>query len=198
LAPIAAELLPPESHPLVSPEPEQDPHAVPDPYDVVVAAEFKARLADGMRSLSDREKFVLWLRYHDGLRLHEIGDVLGVTESRISQIHSTAVRRFRGERDPASPPREPRKPRRRRPVEACPLSTREFEVLRGLARGLGLAYEQIAAELDLSTSTVRTHLHNVYVKLGARDRAQAVLIAVKCRWWGWRPATQRWEEASSS
>jgi DNA-binding NarL/FixJ family response regulator len=52
----------------------------------------------------------------------------------------------------------------------------------GLARGL--SYKQIATELGLSQSTVRTHLHNVYGKLGARDRAQAVLIAVKHRWWG--------------
>src|SRR4051794_1569467 len=35
--------------------------------------------------------------------------------------------------------------------------------------------KQIAHELDLSTSTVRTHLHNIYGKLGAVDRAQAVL-----------------------
>ena len=37
-------------------------------------------------------------------------------------------------------------------------------------------------ELDLSTSTVRTHLHNVYGKLGAMDRAQAVLIATERGW----------------
>ena len=41
---------------------------------------------------------------------------------------------------------------------------------------------QIASELGLSTSTVRTHLHNVYGKLGAMDRAQAVLIATERGW----------------
>ena len=37
-------------------------------------------------------------------------------------------------------------------------------------------------ELALSTSTVRTHLHNIYGKLGAVDRAQAVLIATERGW----------------
>jgi putative nucleotidyltransferase with HDIG domain len=69
---------------------------------------------------------------------------------------------------------------RRRATAPCPLSTRELEVLRRLAEGK--VYKQIALELDLSTSTVRTHLHNVYGKLGAVDRAQAVLIASEQGW----------------
>jgi RNA polymerase sigma factor (sigma-70 family) len=80
--------------------PAPDPQAVPDPHNLVVATEFRLRLADGMRRLSDREKFVLWLYFCEGMRLHEIGDLLGVTESRVSKIRSTAVRRFRGERAP--------------------------------------------------------------------------------------------------
>ncbi len=68
----------------------------------------------------------------------------------------------------------------RRPVGECPLSQRETEVLRGLARGL--VYKQIASELGLSSSTVRSHLHNIYGKLGAGDRAQAVLIATERGW----------------
>jgi putative nucleotidyltransferase with HDIG domain len=68
----------------------------------------------------------------------------------------------------------------RRNVEPCPLSTREVEVLRRLAEGK--VYKQIAQELELSTSTVRTHLHNTYAKLGAVDRAQAVLIAAERGW----------------
>jgi putative nucleotidyltransferase with HDIG domain len=69
---------------------------------------------------------------------------------------------------------------RRRVVEACPLSNRERDVLRLLAEGK--VYKQIAQDLTLSTSTVRTHLHNVYGKLGAVDRAQAVLIATERGW----------------
>jgi putative nucleotidyltransferase with HDIG domain len=62
----------------------------------------------------------------------------------------------------------------------CPLSSRELDVLRRLAEGK--VYKQIAAELELSASTVRSHLHNVYGKLGALDRAQAVLMATDRGW----------------
>jgi putative nucleotidyltransferase with HDIG domain len=68
----------------------------------------------------------------------------------------------------------------KRNVEPCPLSAREVEVLKRLAEGK--VYKQIAHELDLSTSTVRTHLHNTYAKLGAVDRAQAVLMATERGW----------------
>ena len=69
---------------------------------------------------------------------------------------------------------------RRRASEPCPLSVRELDALRGLAEGK--VYKQIAHELSLSVSTVRTHLHNVYRKIGAVDRAQAVLIARDRGW----------------
>jgi len=69
---------------------------------------------------------------------------------------------------------------RQRHVDPCPLSTRELGVLQRLAEGK--VYKQIAHELTLSTSTVRTHLHNIYGKLGAVDRAQAVLIATERGW----------------
>ena len=69
---------------------------------------------------------------------------------------------------------------RRRSTEPCPLSGREVDALRGLAEGK--VYKQIAQELSLSVSTVRTHLHNVYRKIGAVDRAQAVLIARDRGW----------------
>ncbi|WP_081685683.1 HDOD domain-containing protein [Candidatus Solirubrobacter pratensis] len=69
---------------------------------------------------------------------------------------------------------------RPRAVEPCPLSAREVDVLKRLAQGM--VYKQIALELSLSTSTVRTHLHNIYGKLGAVDRAQAVLHATERGW----------------
>jgi putative nucleotidyltransferase with HDIG domain len=69
---------------------------------------------------------------------------------------------------------------RRRHIDPCPLSGRELGVLQRLAEGK--VYKQIAHELTLSTSTVRTHLHNIYGKLGAVDRAQAVLIATERGW----------------
>ena len=68
----------------------------------------------------------------------------------------------------------------KRHVDPCPLSVRELDVLKKLAEGK--VYKQIAHDLELSTSTVRTHLHNTYAKLGASDRAQAVLMATDRGW----------------
>ena len=64
--------------------------------------------------------------------------------------------------------------------EPCPLSARELDVLRHLSEGM--VYKQIAGEMHLSVSTIRTHLHNVYGKIGAVDRAQAVLTSRDRGW----------------
>jgi len=69
---------------------------------------------------------------------------------------------------------------RRRRAEPSPLSSREATVLGVLAQGK--VYKVIAQELGLSASTVRTHLHNAYAKLGVSDRAQAVLRATEMGW----------------
>jgi putative nucleotidyltransferase with HDIG domain len=71
-------------------------------------------------------------------------------------------------------------PGRRRTATECPLSSRETDVLRGLAHG-GV-YKEIADRLGIAPSTVRTHLHNIYAKLDVSDRAQAVLLAVDRGW----------------
>jgi DNA-binding NarL/FixJ family response regulator len=68
----------------------------------------------------------------------------------------------------------------RRQVDPCPLSARELKILERL--GQDKVYKQIAAELSLFTSTVRTHVHNTYAKLGVVDRAQAVLVATQRGW----------------
>ena len=65
-------------------------------------------------------------------------------------------------------------------VESCPLSSRELEVLRLLSNGK--VYKQIGTELEISTATVRSHLHRTYGKLGVVDRAQAVLIGSRKGW----------------
>ena len=59
---------------------------------------------------------------------------------------------------------------RQRPIE--PLSDREIRVLRYLPTHLSAP--EIAAELSVSTSTVKTHLRNLYAKLGVHSRAEAV------------------------
>src|SRR3954454_12329452 len=72
----------------------------------------------------------------------------------------------------------PGSPRRAR--EASPLTPKELQALRGLAEGK--LYKEIAASLGVTTSTIRSHLHAAYRKMGASDRAQAVLIAAERGW----------------
>ncbi len=57
--------------------------------------EMRQILADAVNRLSEREKIVLTLYYYEGLTLAEIGQVLGVTESRVCQIHTKAVLQLR-------------------------------------------------------------------------------------------------------
>src|SRR3954469_25716025 len=67
-----------------------DPNAV-DPETEAQASEVKDRLADAIESLPERERLVVALYYYENLTLREIGEVLGVTESRVSQLHTKAV-----------------------------------------------------------------------------------------------------------
>ncbi len=53
--------------------------------------EMRQLLADAINRMGEREKLVLTLYYYEGLTLNEIGQVLGVSESRVSQIHTKAV-----------------------------------------------------------------------------------------------------------
>jgi HD-like signal output (HDOD) protein/DNA-binding CsgD family transcriptional regulator len=69
---------------------------------------------------------------------------------------------------------------RQLPTEPCPLTGQELRVLQQL--GKGRVYKEIAHELGLSPSTIRTHLHNIYRKLGVANRAQAVLFATGRGW----------------
>jgi RNA polymerase sigma factor for flagellar operon FliA len=73
----------------------QDPGA-PDPATVMDTTDLKDRIADAISRLPEREKLVVALYYYENLTLREIGEVLGVTESRVSQLHTKAVLRLRG------------------------------------------------------------------------------------------------------
>lgn len=68
----------------------------------------------------------------------------------------------------------------RRRAMPSPLTGRETAALRLLAAGK--VYKDIAGDLGVATSTVRTHLHSVYAKLEVVDRAQAVLRAREMGW----------------
>jgi len=67
-----------------------------DPYEFLENSEVKKILSEAIENLPYREKTVVALYYYEGLTLREIGEILGVTESRISQLHTKAVLRLRG------------------------------------------------------------------------------------------------------
>jgi RNA polymerase sigma factor FliA len=72
----------------------RDPSAV-DPARELGVSELKDRLAHAISRLPEREKLVVALYYYENLTLREIGEVLGVTESRVSQLHTKAVLRLK-------------------------------------------------------------------------------------------------------
>ncbi|MFT6563801.1 MAG: RNA polymerase sigma factor for flagellar operon FliA [Actinomycetes bacterium] len=71
-----------------------DPRAE-DPVSVFEDEETKYNLADSVAVLQEREKIVVTLYYYEGLTLSEIGQVLGVSESRACQLHTKAVLQLR-------------------------------------------------------------------------------------------------------
>ena len=67
-----------------------DPNA-PNPERMVEQNELRDRIAEALERLPEREKLVIALYYYENLTLREIGEVLRVTESRVSQLHTKAV-----------------------------------------------------------------------------------------------------------
>src|SRR5581483_650187 len=67
----------------------------PDPQGSLSQTEMKEAIADAIARLPEREKLVVTLYYYEELTLREIGEVLGVTESRVSQLHTKAILRLK-------------------------------------------------------------------------------------------------------
>src|SRR3954453_22932064 len=67
----------------------------PDPSQALASTEVKDLLTEAISSLPEREQLVVALYYYENLTLREIGEVLGVTESRVSQLHTKAVMRLK-------------------------------------------------------------------------------------------------------
>ena len=67
----------------------------PSPESSLSATELKEALGDAISRLPEREKLVVTLYYYEELTLREIGEVLGVTESRVSQLHTKVVLRLK-------------------------------------------------------------------------------------------------------
>ena len=69
--------------------------AGPSPTAALDETELREAMADAIDGLPEREKIVITLYYYEELTLREIGEVLGVTESRVSQLHTKAVLRLK-------------------------------------------------------------------------------------------------------
>ncbi len=67
---------------------------IAQPAEVLDETETREALADAIARLPEREKLVVTLYYYEELTLREIGEVLGVTESRVSQLHTKAILRL--------------------------------------------------------------------------------------------------------
>ncbi len=127
---------------------------------------------------ADAEGEAAIIRLADALAHYLLGEQVATSEmsvvARTLKLSAAQLRQILYDLPLATGSRKPRQ------VDPCPMSAREVDVLKRLAKGM--VYMQIASELGLYTSTVRTHLQNVYGKLGAMDRAQAVLIATERGW----------------
>ena len=69
--------------------------SISQPSEVLDETETREALADAIARLPEREKLVVTLYYYEELTLREIGEVLGVTESRVSQLHTKAILRLK-------------------------------------------------------------------------------------------------------
>jgi RNA polymerase sigma factor FliA len=136
-------------------------------YDAALAAIDVATVYKLLKN--PRYRLVLALRYTQGLAQHEVGTLLGVTESRICQLEAAALNESRhlltdGQRTNTRP----------QPVQHSILTPRECDVLQHIADGLVVS--EIATLLDISIHTVREHLKNVNSRLGAKNQAHSVSI----------------------
>jgi RNA polymerase sigma factor for flagellar operon FliA len=68
-----------------------------DPLEVLLDRSLREQLVKGIAALPEREKTVMGLYYEQDLNFREIGETLGVTESRICQLHSQAIARLRSQ-----------------------------------------------------------------------------------------------------
>jgi RNA polymerase sigma factor for flagellar operon FliA len=70
-------------------------HDAPDPQGSLSKTEMREAIGEAIARLPEREKLVVTLYYYEELTLREIGEVLGVTESRVSQLHTKAILRLK-------------------------------------------------------------------------------------------------------
>lgn len=68
-----------------------------DPVNILEDRNFKSLMVQAIEKLPEREKLMMALYYEQDLNLREIGEVMGVTESRVCQLHTQAIARLRGQ-----------------------------------------------------------------------------------------------------
>jgi RNA polymerase sigma factor for flagellar operon FliA len=73
----------------------EDEEAEADPLRALLSQERVHLVADAIGHLPEREKLVIALYYNEDLTMKEVGGVLGLTESRVSQLHSQAMLRLK-------------------------------------------------------------------------------------------------------
>ena len=66
-----------------------------DPFDLLSMQQMKNKLTEAVSKLDEREQLILKLYYEEDLNLKEIGEVLGVIESRVSQIRTKIILKLR-------------------------------------------------------------------------------------------------------
>ncbi len=71
-------------------------HTTRAPFDILASSHFKGALAQAVGILPEREKQLMGMYYEQDMNFKEIGSVLGVSESRVCQLHSQAIARLRG------------------------------------------------------------------------------------------------------
>jgi two-component system nitrate/nitrite response regulator NarL len=153
--------------------------------DVATAAEADPTELAGLRALSTRSALVLLVDEHTpGTGIDSLlPGVRAVAErrQRIGELLTLLDRVHAGAPPPGRPrPKDsvrPSAPPRGHGQVAGLLSPREREVLCGLVRGEDT--QELARSLDVSAATVRSHVQNVLIKLGARNRLAAVTTAIR-------------------
>lgn len=74
--------------------------AAVDALEEMMETESKDELLDAINGLAEQERLVIALYYYEEMTLKEIGETLGISESRVSQIHTKAIGRMRGRMQP--------------------------------------------------------------------------------------------------
>jgi two-component system, NarL family, nitrate/nitrite response regulator NarL len=178
------------------PAPAQPDHAPAEPHVVVLEVAELDGVAERAREIRARwpEARVVLVVRDDDLAAQQLATEIGASGCVCSRLGPTALARavtgsLGNGRPPSArtgrPKRQPQPPTSGLERGLSRLTPREGEVLRLLVEGLSA--DAIAARLDVSSNTVRSHLQAVLSKLGVHNQVQAVAVAYRAGLMGHRP-----------